>query len=178
MPRMNEPLGRTAYSDSWLLTPEEIQCGQYHANWKLHTMDVPEITEVIDAMDDAAVETLLALFADEALTVVRPPGTGLMMLTVKDSFETGFHLGEILVTEARVQYRGCDGYGLVMGEAPRKAMARAAADAVLRCKEPAAIQQKVRDCLVKHAAERASRLAEEALLAAATTVNFDLMPGA
>jgi len=129
-------------------------------------------------MEAQRVENVLALFADVELTVSRPPRSGLMMLTVKDCFETEFHLGEVLVTEARILFRGCEGFGMVSGEAPRRALARAAADAVLRCPEPTEIQDELRAHLEQEETMQKTRLAESAALIAATKVNFDLMPGA
>lgn len=141
-------------------------------------MSRADLTALINTMDERKVEDFLALFADVELTVSRPPRTGLMMLTVKDSFDTDFHLGEVLVTEARVGFRGCEGYGMVAGEAPRRALARAAADAVFRCPDAADIQEGLRACLLQEEATQKTRLAESGALVAATKVNFDLMPGA
>jgi alpha-D-ribose 1-methylphosphonate 5-triphosphate synthase subunit PhnG len=137
-----------------------------------------DLTALINTMDEQRVENVLALFADVELTVSRPPCSGLMMLTVKDCFETDFHLGEVLVTEARVLFRGYEGFGMVSGEAPRRALARAAADAVLRCPEPTEIQDELRAHFEQEESMQKTRLAESASLIAATKVNFDLMPGA
>ncbi len=141
-------------------------------------MTVADLTVLVEAMDDVMVEQLLALFADVELTVSRPPRTGLMMLTVQDSFATDFHLGEVLVTEARVLFRGCEGFGMVSGEAPRRALARAAADAVFRCPDAADIQEGLRACLQQEELRQKTLGAENAALIAATKVHFDLMPGA
>ena len=67
---------------------------------------------------------------------------------------------------------------MVSGEAPRRALARAAADAVLRCLEPTGIQDNLHACLEQEELIQKTRLAESAALVAATKVNFDLMPGA
>jgi alpha-D-ribose 1-methylphosphonate 5-triphosphate synthase subunit PhnG len=137
-----------------------------------------DLTALIDTMDEERVELLLQLFADVDLTISTPPRTGLMMLAVHDSFATAFYPGEILVTEARVVFRGCEGFGMVLGEAPRQALARAAADAVFLHPESTAVQENVRACLLEEAElQKTSRL-ENAALIAATKVNFDLMPGA
>ncbi len=141
-------------------------------------MSHADLTVLINTMDEQRIENVLALFADAELTVSRPPRTGLMMMTVKDCFETDFHLGEVLITEARVLFHGCEGFGMVPGEAPRRALARAAADAVLRCPEATEIQDDLRVCLEQEESIRKTRLAESAALIAATKVNFDLMPGA
>lgn len=141
-------------------------------------MGSEDLTALIGTMDDETVEQVLALLAGMELIVSSPPKTGLVMLTVKDSFETDFHLGEVLVTRAGVVFRGCEGFGMVSGEAPRRALARAAADAVLSCPEATGIQDNLRACLQKEELIQKKRLAESAALIAATRVNFDLMPGA
>jgi alpha-D-ribose 1-methylphosphonate 5-triphosphate synthase subunit PhnG len=137
-----------------------------------------DLTALIDSMDEERVELLLRLFADVDLTISTPPRTGLMMLAVHDSFATAFYPGEILVTEARVIFRGCEGFGMVLGDAPRRALARAAADAVFRDPETTHVQESVRTCLLEEAAMQKTRQLENAALVAATKVNFDLMPGA
>ena len=141
-------------------------------------MSAADLTALVEAMDDPTVEQLLALFADVKLTISLPPRTGLVMLTVTDSFATDFHLGEILVTEARVLFQGCEGFGMVSGEAPRRALARAASDAVLNSPEPCFIREELETFLVQEGSRRKTQMAEHAALVAATRVQFDLMPGA
>jgi alpha-D-ribose 1-methylphosphonate 5-triphosphate synthase subunit PhnG len=141
-------------------------------------MAITDMTLLIAAMDDQQVEQLLALFSDEELTVSMPPRTGLLMQTVKDCFETDFHLGEVLVTEASVRFRGIEGYAMVLGESPRKALARAASDAVLRFEQPTGIKSRLLDLLEREEVLQKKQQAENAALVAATKVSFDLMPGA
>jgi len=141
-------------------------------------MNGTDLTALIDTMDDDRVELLLQLFADVDLTISTAPRTGLMMLAVHDSFATAFYPGEILVTEARVVFHGCEGFGMVLGEAPRRALARAATDAVFRHPETTDIQESVRVCLLEEAALQKTKQLENGALVAATKVNFDLMPGA
>lgn len=136
-----------------------------------------DLTAVIDTMEEERVELLLQLFADVDLTISTPPRTGLMMLAVHDSFATAFYPGEILVTEARVIFHGYEGFGMVLGEAPRRALARAAADAVFHAPESTLVQDSVRTCLLKEAALQKERQLENTALVAATKVRFDLMPG-
>ena len=137
-----------------------------------------DLTAAIDTMAEERVELLLRLFAEVDLTVSLPPRTGLMMLAVHDSFATAFYPGEILVTEARVTLRGSEGFGMVLGENPRRALARAAADAVLHLSETSQIQEDVRAFLTEEAAIQQAGQLEHGALIAATKVNFDLMPGA
>jgi len=127
-----------------------------------------------DSMDDTVVEQVLSLFADEDITVHSEPRTGLVMLTVKDSFNTDFHLGEVLVTDARVSCCGVEGFGMVVGESPRKAIARAAADAVLRS-TGCVVKDRLTEIIVSEQNKRNRRLTESSALVAATKVNFDLM---
>ncbi len=141
-------------------------------------MNGTDLTALIDTMDDDRVELLLKLFADVNLTISTPPRTGLMMLAVHDSFATAFYPGEILVTEACVIYCGYEGFGMVLGEAPRRALARAAADAVFSYPEATQVEKNLRACLLEEATLQKTRQLEHAALVAATKVNFDLMPGA
>ena len=141
-------------------------------------MDSNDMTVAVVGMEEHEVTELLELLAAEEMTITRPPRSGLIMMTVKDSFETDFHLGEVLVTEAAVTVRSSEGFGMVAGEEPRKALARAAADALLRAGRPEPLRQAVLACLARARRRQAARLAGEAALTAATRVSFDLMPGA
>jgi alpha-D-ribose 1-methylphosphonate 5-triphosphate synthase subunit PhnG len=67
---------------------------------------------------------------------------------------------------------------MVSGEEPRKALARAAADAVLRAGRPEPLCQAVLVFLEQARQRQAARLAREARLTASSRVSFDLMPGA
>jgi len=135
------------------------------------------MTVAVVAMKEHEVAELLELLAAEEITITRPPRTGLIMMTVKDSFNAEFHLGEVLVTEAAVTVRGSDGFGMVAGEEPRKALARAAADAILRAGRPERLCEAVLACLARAQQSQATRLAAEAALTAGTKVRFDLMQG-
>ena len=141
-------------------------------------MNATDLTSTINAMDEDKIEHLLKLLAEVELTISLAPRTGLMMLTVQDSFGPDFHLGEILVTEARVLLHGSEGFGMVIGEAPRYALAKAAADAVLRCPECPLVKQKLLHLLCREGQTQHQEEMRQAALVAATTVNFDLMPGA
>jgi alpha-D-ribose 1-methylphosphonate 5-triphosphate synthase subunit PhnG len=141
-------------------------------------MENTDRTASVVGMAEHEVTELLELFAGEELAITRAPRSGLIMMTVKDSFESDFHLGEVLVTEASVTLGGCQGFGMVTGEEPRKALARAAADALLRAGRPELLCQAVLVCLDSALKRQASQLCAEAALTAGTRVNFDLMSGA
>jgi alpha-D-ribose 1-methylphosphonate 5-triphosphate synthase subunit PhnG len=141
-------------------------------------MDSTDMTVAVVAMEEHEVTELLELLAAEEMTITRPPRSGLLMMTVKDCFNNDFHLGEVLVTEATVTMAGFEGFGMVTGEEPRKALARAAADALLRAGRPELLCDSVQSCLALARQRQTTRLADEAALTAATRVSFDLMPGA
>ncbi len=126
-------------------------------------------------INDVAVEQILALCGTESLTVACEPRTGLLMLSVKDSFDTDFYLGEVLVTDARVICCGVEGFGMVVGDHPRKALARAAADAVLRSGDRCAARTKLVEIITTEQEKRRKIVAESKALVAATRVSFDLM---
>ncbi len=137
-----------------------------------------DLTAAVIGMDEREVNELLELFAAQEIAVTRPPRSGLIMMTATDSFTTDFHLGEVLVTEAAVTVAGNEGFGMVIGEEPRKALARAAADALLRAGRPEKLCESVLACLEHSHLRQAARRSQEAALTAATRVSFDLMPGA
>jgi alpha-D-ribose 1-methylphosphonate 5-triphosphate synthase subunit PhnG len=128
-------------------------------------------------MGDKAVDELLSLLADQDVRVVRQPRTGLVMMTMTDSFRTDFHLGEVLVTEAGVTVDGVEGYGMVAGDNPRRALARAAAAAILG-QDTSQLRLKLTELLDREEAlQRRAHITEQALTAS-SRVNFELMAGA
>ena len=131
-------------------------------------------TLCIAAMDDAELEQLLSLFAEAEVTISQPPRTGLLMMRLQDSFATELNLGEVLVTEVRVRYRQSEGYAMVTGEEPRRALA----DAVLRCPEADSVRKRMTTLLDRETTRQEAEMKKEVALIAATRVNFDLMPGA
>jgi len=137
-----------------------------------------DLTTAVIGMEEHEVDELLGLFAAQEVTIIRPPRSGLIMMTASDSFGADFHLGEVLVTEAAVMVAGAEGFGMVIGEEPRKAMARATADALLRAGRPEGLCEAVLGCLERSHIRQAARRAEDAALTATTRVSFDLMPGA
>jgi alpha-D-ribose 1-methylphosphonate 5-triphosphate synthase subunit PhnG len=136
------------------------------------------LTVAVISMNELEVNELIKLLTTEEMTITRPPRSGLIMMTVTDSFDSDFHLGEVLVTEAAVSMGGSEGFGMVTGEEPRKALARAAANALLSAGQPAALCGAVRDCLARARQSQAAHLATDAALTASSRVSFDLMAGA
>ncbi len=88
-------------------------------------------TELME-LDEDSVKLLLDMAAEEDIIIIKPPQLGLLMMTVQDSFDTDFYLGEILVTVAEVECEGITGYAMVMGDEPERALLAASVEAVLR----------------------------------------------
>jgi alpha-D-ribose 1-methylphosphonate 5-triphosphate synthase subunit PhnG len=106
--------------------------------------------------------------------VLQAPRAGLIMLTVRDSFDTPFHLGEVLASEAHVELDGHPGYGAVCGDAPDQALLLAvvaAAEESGRTDLLAAIETLIRRLEAKRAAAKGL----SSRMAAATEVRFESM---
>jgi len=100
------------------------------------------------------------------------------MMAAKDSFDTDFYLGEILVTEAEVKYKGLKGYAMVMGDEPERALLAASVDAILQADTRDAMEdlkQKVMDFITMQARKTAEADEMERRLIAKTKVNFETM---
>ncbi len=136
-----------------------------------------EMQTVIAAMTDSSVEEFARLLPSEEIQITRPPKTGLLMMAARDSFQTDFYLGEILVTEVEVEYAGVKGYAMISGDEHRKATLAASAEAVLRSGNEA-IARRIDDFLSAQAEKREALEKRERLMIAATKVNFETMaPG-
>jgi phosphonate C-P lyase system protein PhnG len=96
------------------------------------------------------------------------------MMTAKDSFNTDFYLGEILVTKAGVEYKGLKGYAMVMGDEPEKALLAASVEAILQAGKKDLIRR-----MTKVISERSKEINErdelERRFMAGTTVSFQTM---
>jgi alpha-D-ribose 1-methylphosphonate 5-triphosphate synthase subunit PhnG len=106
--------------------------------------------------------------------VQRAPRAGLVMLTLRDPFDTPFHPGEVLVSEAEVVFDGHSGCGAICGDEPERALLLAAVEAAEgsgRAAVPGEIGEFIGGLEKKHAQERA-RFSK---LAAATAVRFESM---
>lgn len=77
----------------------------------------------------AFAEPLIPLLGEIAVMQNR---TGLVMLPMQDTAQgTNFHLGEVLVSEARITAAGHEGYGMRRGRDLEAAMAMALVDAAV-----------------------------------------------
>lgn len=76
---------------------------------------------------------VLQAYPTSQLKLLSGPQRGLVMLRVLETVANSqFNAGEILVTEVKLELDGQFGYGMVLGDSPRRAMATALVDAALR----------------------------------------------
>lgn len=85
---------------------------------------------VLSRTDDAALKAFAEpLIAELPEIEVIENRTGLVMLPMRDTAQgTNFHLGEVLMSEARITGGGHDGYGMRRGRDLEAAMAMAVVD--------------------------------------------------
>ena len=133
-----------------------------------------EINSVITKMDEESIEKLIALIPQDEINITKKPETGLLMMIVNDSFGADFYLGEILVTEAKVEYKGLKGYAMVMGDEPERVLLAALVDAILQ-EDNGDLKQKVMDFITLQAGKIATADEMERRLIAKTRVIFETM---
>jgi alpha-D-ribose 1-methylphosphonate 5-triphosphate synthase subunit PhnG len=129
---------------------------------------------LITKLDPISLRQLFDLLAPEGVKILKEPESGLIMMAAKDSLDTDFYLGEILVTEAEAEYRGFKGYGMVLGEEPEKALLAAAVEAIWRS-DHEDLQSRIRKFLEARGENLAPAAAKERKLIARTKVSFETM---
>lgn len=132
-------------------------------------------TIALDLDEGLAAELVAALDAD-GVELELGPRSGLTMMTARDAFDTVFCLGEALVTEAVVRRGDLRGWGVVLGDAPQRAVLVAVLELLGREGHGSALARAA-DLLAPAAARADAARAREAGLVARTRVQFDLMPG-
>jgi len=125
-------------------------------------------------LDEDSVKLLLDMVADEDIIIIKPPQPGFLMMTVKDSFDTDFYLGEILVTVAQVECREKTGYAAVMGDEPEKALLAASVEAVLKGNNED-LKKQIREIVSEQMEKIDSIREKESALVAKTKVSFETM---
>ena len=125
-------------------------------------------------MDGRAIERLLQILSRENIVVRRGPETGFLMMTARDASESDFHIGEVLVTEAEVDYGSRRGYAIVLGNDPEKALARAAVEAILAGGDIVLVER-IEKILSAEAKKQAAAGRRASDLLAGTKVNFEMM---
>jgi len=132
---------------------------------------------IITKMDDSSLKELMQLIPLEKINITKPPEKGLLMMTVTDCFGTNFYLGEILVTEASIEYKGIKGYGMVIGDEgneDERAILAAVVDAIMKDSN-GYLKHKVIDFITLQAKKITKAYELEKRLIAKTRVNFEVM---
>ncbi len=130
---------------------------------------------LITRMDNSSVKELIQLLSTEDINITKAPETGLLMMAAKDSFNTNFYLGEILVTEAEVEYKGLRGHAMVMGDEPERALSAASVDAIFLQTDDSDLKHKVMDFITIQGKKAAEACEMEKRLTAKTRVSFETM---
>lgn len=133
-----------------------------------------DFAEVTLKTDIAADRRILKQLAEVPISIRREPRTALVMMTATDGTGTDFHVGEVLVTEAEVEYAGKIGYALVVGNRPEKALARACLS-VLTAGNKNHIPARLRGQLLRENRTICKRECIEAARIASTMVDFESM---
>lgn len=128
----------------------------------------------ITKMDDSAIKELMQILLTEEINITKPPQTGLLMMTVSDSFDTDFYLGEILVTEAEVESRTKTGYAMVIGDESEMAVLAASVDAVMQG-DNEDLKKQIRVFVSEQMEKINSTKEKESALIAKTKVSFESM---
>jgi alpha-D-ribose 1-methylphosphonate 5-triphosphate synthase subunit PhnG len=123
---------------------------------------------------DEVAAMLDRLWSSGEFRVQRPPRAGLVMLTLRDPFDTLFHLGEVLVSEAEVVFDGHSGCGAICGDEPERALLLAAVEAAERsgC---AVVLGDIGEFIGRLEEKSTEERARSSKLAAATAVRFESM---
>jgi len=133
-----------------------------------------DLREVVVQMDKRALKRLLNILPMEEVKVKRGPQPGCLMIKAKDCFGVDFCLGEALVFEAEVEYKGIEGYGLVLAEEEEKAVAVAVLEAIFKSEEES-LKKKLYRFLSKEKKKIEESWEKERKLIAKTKVQFETM---
>ena len=128
--------------------------------------------DALNLMDKKAIRRIARELMDKDIEIISPPESGFIMITVKDSFDTDFHLGEALVTRTEVKLDGKKGYAMIMGDDHEKVIMIAVIDAALKTE----YGKRVRRRILTEQKKFKKALDKERALIASTRVNFEVMP--
>lgn len=118
--------------------------------------------------------TVLERYSNTQVKLLSGPRQGLVMLRVRETVANSqFNAGEVLVTEVKLELEGQFGFGMVIGDNPRRAMAVALVDAALRKAD--AVAEQLTSELVKLDREITRDHQRMQALVATTKVDFERM---
>jgi alpha-D-ribose 1-methylphosphonate 5-triphosphate synthase subunit PhnG len=115
---------------------------------------------------------VLQSYKKSQVKLLNGPRQALVMLRVRETVANSlFHAGEVLVTEVKLELDGQFGFGMIIGDSPRRAMAVALVDAALRKGGPVADQLQHELAELDHQLTRRNQHLEA--LVATTKVDFE-----
>jgi alpha-D-ribose 1-methylphosphonate 5-triphosphate synthase subunit PhnG len=128
---------------------------------------------MIARLSDAEITEMSSLVVDRSdVVVLDGPTVGMIMArAIEGAYGEMFNVGEVLVTECRVQVEGRDGWVMLQGSRPSAALGAATIDAALEAgrADRAAVDTLLGRLIASHDAEIAARQAD----LAATRVQFE-----
>ncbi len=80
-----------------------------------------DLNIVISKMGKKSLDRLIRSIPKD-INIRKGPQLGLLMSVFKDVYDTDFCLGEVLVTEVEIEYRGTVGYSMIVGDEPERAI--------------------------------------------------------
>lgn len=136
-------------------------------------------TEILVESDPGIAQGLAELVEHEApVSVLTAPHQGLVMCQVRETARNSrFYLGEVLVTECRVDVAGEEGLGVVVGTDAAHARALAVVDAAFSQKAPLACQEELERRIFAAGDALAVRRREDDARIYVSRVEFDEMSG-
>jgi len=132
------------------------------------------LQEVVADTEDARLQPLMKALKPLNLPPSESASSGVVMMRVKDSCGTVFHLGEVLVTEARIRLSEIDGYGCCLGKRTEGAVALACLDALSRQSSPFPLED-IRAAIDEIYRQVLQQRQEHGRMVAATRVDFRSM---
>lgn len=134
-----------------------------------------DFRRLLPTLPVSQVQVLLDTVAHLDLDRMNEPETGLIMITANDCYQHPFHLGEMLVTRAEIEFDGIPAHATVMGDAAEAALLAATLNALLRHPNADELTQSFRERWPDIAREAQARIDEEQHVAATTNVAFESM---
>jgi len=117
---------------------------------------------------------VLKRYSKSQVKLLSGPRQGLVMLRMRETVANSqFNAGEVLATEVRLELDGQFGFGMVIGDSPRRAMAIALVDAALG--RGGEVADQLRDELAKLDYQLAKRHQHLQALVNTTRVEFERM---
>lgn len=133
-----------------------------------------ELAILLMKVREKSIKRLIALTKRENIKIIKPPSQALIMAVANDCFNTKFCLGEVLVTEAQIEWKGHRGFGMIIGNEPQKALVLAFIDAVEKSDDERT-KRTVQNLIATVERRQSKRKKVEEAMILSTRVNFETM---